>query len=506
MPTAPQFEWPQGEPLFETQWRAVTESLAGNGVVSSGDLALTPGTNNREVDYAAGTVYYIATEYDETAGTVTVSAGDANNDRWDTIAYDTATPGVEVKEGTPAANPEPPDIDGDEVLLGVVYVPQNFDDVLAASQVLNWQGRVSNEAEEVHYNDNTGVYSVNNVDAALDELQEAAQISAYPIANSDLNNSTIDVNAGTALATTNASIGLGGSATLSVPENGITLTELNAAFALQDITDGDLGTGDLTAESGAFKVFDNTADWVPRPQVEDELVTNSIDDTDSPYVTSGEEVVLVDSSAGAVTVQLATADLSGSASRANFIQVIDVGGNAETNNVTVETEGTETIDGETSKTIRTDYGSLNFASDGSNWFTAGGASSGPLDKDEFSVDESGTVAAGNAGVVFQRGVPDGQTFEVVQASLMLADGQAAPTDLDLVIATLDNAGAATVQATIIAGDGTVKDNERGDPLASYSNTSGAAQTVAVFVDNGNFNAGTGSSQDIAASARGEVTL
>ena len=290
MPTAPQFEWPQGEPLFETQWRAVTESLAGNGVLNAGDLTLSPGTANREISYAAGTVYYVATEYSETAGSVTVSVGDGTYDRWDTVAYDTATPGVVVHEGTPAANPEPPDVSGDEILLGVVYVPQGFDNVFSASQILNWQGRVSNEASEVLYTDGTGVYGVNNVDAALDELQEAAQISAYPIANSDLANSTITVTAGDGLATTNAGIGLGGSATLSIPAGAIQTDELDLSITPtwtgQHRFDAGLDTrGDLV--DNTTTVWDTSEGHVPRAQVDDVKATTTL--SSSTYTTSDEE-------------------------------------------------------------------------------------------------------------------------------------------------------------------------------------------------------------------------
>ena len=495
MPTAPQFEWPQGEPLFETQLRAVTESLAGNGVVSSGDLALSAGTANREIDYAAGTVYYIATEYDETAGSVTVSAGDANYDRWDTVAYDTAAPGVVVHEGTPAANPEPPDVSGDEVLLGVVYVPQNFDDVFTADQILNWQGRVSNEAEEVHYGDSTGAYGVNNVDAALDKLQEAAQISAYPLsigtdteasqyplANSDLANSTITVNAGTGLATTNAGIGLGGSATLSIPSGGVSLTELASPFALQDITDGDLGTGDLTAESGGFKVFDNTADHVPRPQVDDRKATTIL--TSSTFTTSDEEAVLVDTAtiAATSTVTLASAD----AAAGNTIRITDLTGEANNYSIAIDTEGSETIDGSSSYTITSPYASVVLMSDGTNWAIISGQGAGargPPDED-FSGAETGQVAASSQGVLVVSSVAPGEVAEVYRAVLTTDTVEAVASGVDLKLVTFDNAGGYSTQATLAAGDGaTVYDDVTGSPIASYENTGTAAESIGVIVDN-----------------------
>jgi len=109
-------------------------------------------------------------------------------------------------------------------------------------------------------------------------------------------------------------------------------------------------------------------------------------------------------------------------------------------------------------------------------------------------------------VAYVTQVEDTRTFTVAQAGLILADGQPAPSGLDLVIATLDNSGTTLKVADIIVGDGTVLADETGDPLASYENTTGAEQTVAVLVDNGNFNSGTGSSQDVFATAHGQVEV
>ena len=50
------------------------------------------------------------------------------------------------------------------------------------------------------------------------------------------------------------------------------------------------------------------------------------------------------------------------------IIVKDAGGNAAANNITVDTEGAETIDGEDTAVIRGDYESITLYSDGSNWF------------------------------------------------------------------------------------------------------------------------------------------
>jgi len=51
------------------------------------------------------------------------------------------------------------------------------------------------------------------------------------------------------------------------------------------------------------------------------------------------------------------------------VKVKDVGGAAGTNAITVDTEGTENIDGGASVTISADYGKVRVFSDGNNWFT-----------------------------------------------------------------------------------------------------------------------------------------
>ena len=92
--------------------------------------------------------------------------------------------------------------------------------------------------------------------------------------------------------------------------------------------------------------------------------TTTIDDTNSPYLTQDEDVIYCDASSGAVTVQLASAD----ATLANEIRVVNIDA---TNAVTVETEGSETIDpnAEASKTVANAGWAVAFVSDGSNWDT-----------------------------------------------------------------------------------------------------------------------------------------
>lgn len=137
--TAPTFEWPQGQPLFETNWQAVSQSLRGNGVLSKNALEVTATANAMEIQVDIGEAFFERQTYRLTdPERHTLSEGDADHDRWDSIYFDTSTGASAVREGTPAANPEPPSLNGDELLLAVVYVPATASD-LSDANILNWR-------------------------------------------------------------------------------------------------------------------------------------------------------------------------------------------------------------------------------------------------------------------------------------------------------------------------------------------------------------------------------
>lgn len=81
--------------------------------------------------------------------------------------------------------------------------------------------------------------------------------------------------------------------------------------------------------------------------------------------TASDYIVGVDTSGGAVTITLGSATVT----EGRFVIIKDEKGNAGTNNITVATEGSETIDGSASITISSNYGAVILYSDGSNWFT-----------------------------------------------------------------------------------------------------------------------------------------
>ncbi len=89
------------------------------------------------------------------------------------------------------------------------------------------------------------------------------------------------------------------------------------------------------------------------------------DDGDSPYSTLATDYVI----GGDTSVDVLTIDLTSTTVTAGRTVIVkDVGGNAGTNNITITTEGAETIDGAASFVINTNYESVSLVSDGTNWF------------------------------------------------------------------------------------------------------------------------------------------
>lgn len=67
----------------------------------------------------------------------------------------------------------------------------------------------------------------------------------------------------------------------------------------------------------------------------------------------------------AITITLDSSDVASG----RMIIVKDESGGATTNNITIDTEGAETIDGGASVTISVNYGVTKLYSDGLNWFS-----------------------------------------------------------------------------------------------------------------------------------------
>lgn len=84
----------------------------------------------------------------------------------------------------------------------------------------------------------------------------------------------------------------------------------------------------------------------------------------SSYITISEVIIGVTSTAAARTITLSTAGTD----NGRIVIVKDESGAAGTNNITIDTEGAELIDGAATKVISTNYGVVRLYSDGINWF------------------------------------------------------------------------------------------------------------------------------------------
>lgn len=82
-------------------------------------------------------------------------------------------------------------------------------------------------------------------------------------------------------------------------------------------------------------------------------------------ISTANQIVGVDSSGGVVTITLASAMLAAGA----WIIINDEANSGGGNTITIDTEGSETIDGSTSININTNNGSARVYSNGTNWFT-----------------------------------------------------------------------------------------------------------------------------------------
>ena len=102
MTTSDKLKLGQGNPLFTTQFRALSEGIAGNGILASGDLAVSADPDTELgllVD--AGGVHYDGDDHRlEEQTSLMLSAGDADHNRWDTVVFDTDEGAPAILEGT----------------------------------------------------------------------------------------------------------------------------------------------------------------------------------------------------------------------------------------------------------------------------------------------------------------------------------------------------------------------------------------------------------------------
>lgn len=216
---------------------------------------------------------------------------------------------------------------------------------------------------------------------------------------------------------------------ISLPDTNGTNHVFIAYDAANDEIDYHVDTEDTAPSGPALKIgtVDTSSSSTTEtnrspPDQTGQFSAASIDDGDSPYTTQGEAIIFVDTSSAAVTVELASNDVS----EGKQIVVVDDADNAATNNITVSTEGGETInpDGDSTKTIAVDGASQAFRSDGSDW-----DSDLALDLDELDVTAltATTATATTATATTLTATTATVTTETVDQSTTIADSSADPS-------------------------------------------------------------------------------
>jgi len=539
MTTADEVETEFGDPLFQTTLRAFAEGLDGNGILDAGDLEVTAGTNANALDVAATTtaLWYDGADHTYAGGTnvLTLSDNTSGDPRWDLVYFDTSTDTPDVREGTPATNPDLPAPQAGEVVLAAVHLPDGTTDVTDV-QIKNYRVHGS-EAGETRLDDSAGDYSSDTVEGAFTEVVRQAgdplngpldlssfsgtapfDLGTNPTAFGAIVDATVDSNStagtvhsytfeadGTALLTLYVeSDGSGGIQNAEVQINQ-SLNLPAGEISTADLADAAVVTAKLAADAVTATELADAVD-LETMRSRDNVVAGSVSVGTNPGAFGALLDATVDGTPAAGTEESFSLAVDGTSILTVYAEADGAGG---VQNARVEHDTPLHLLTQSAEPSDTTQGVGYYDSDEDTVRISDGANYRRVEArpnvDSFSSDESGTVAAGDAGVVYRTRVLSTETLKIVRAGLTLSDGQPAPTDLDLTIATEDNAGGATSQTNILTGDGTVQDKKTGtlqSPVASFS--PGSDTTVVIVVDNGNFNTGTGSSQDIFADVKGEV--
>lgn len=296
--------------------------LQGVGVIS-GCAVTAQGSPDMTVAVAAGVVSIGGALVTVAGGNVTVAA-DGSNPRFTLIVVDnTATKSAVA--GTASSNPVFPAIPANSVVLAAVYIPA-ADTAIASNQILD--KRVLVAAGQAN------TYSVDQVIAVDKNLQWA--------------------DAGSIVAQTNGTWHLARNAEYTGTQWIRTIAD-NDASRIAFIANGDVI---FYTNSDADTTIGSTIIWVERWRIKrDGVVPLGVTTKTGAYTaTTADSVILCN---GTFTVTLPTA--SGNTGKVFYIKNIGTG------IVTIDGDGSETIDGATTHVITTQHDSRTLVSDGSNW-------------------------------------------------------------------------------------------------------------------------------------------
>jgi hypothetical protein len=193
------------------------------------------------------------------------------------------------------------------------------------------------------------------------------------------------------------------------------------------------------------------------------------------HTTDGEQVVRVDSTAGSITVTIASSDLQAG----NVIRVVDTGGNASANPITVQTEGSSPFrpSGSTSVQITADHAFLKAWCDGEEWYTERVLEVDDL-VGENIVDESNATSGVAVKKDVSRDVDGNVSFaEVTKATLF--------TTTDTLVTTTASTTGRVVNSKVVAGfsagSGNITIQRNGQTITSTSNIGTATALSATSI-------------------------
>jgi len=125
----------------------------------------------------------------------------------------------------------------------------------------------------------------------------------------------------------------------------------------EDLLGNPTSDGDILSSTVA-----GARSWIPFSSGNDVVVT--VDQATYPIAVTDDIVHVTYTATGAVIVEIqSVGNISG-----RSILVKDAAGNASVNNITIATEGAETIDGSGIKMLTTNYEAVVLYCDGTNWF------------------------------------------------------------------------------------------------------------------------------------------
>ena len=194
----------------------------------------------------------------------------------------------------------------------------------------------------------------NNVTVNVDDANDTVTISATQSEDTTLSDEEVqDIVGGFVRATGASSVTYDDAANeLIIDSTDTTLTEAEVENIIYPVTEGNL---DFDPATQAELV--NHADLPDTHHVKTpdySVVTQS-----GPYSPSDREIVLADASGGGFTVTLPS---PGSGKQ------VTVKKTDSSNDVTVDTSGSQSIDGQSQQTLVAQYEAIEVASDGSNWY------------------------------------------------------------------------------------------------------------------------------------------